>query len=214
MDPSLSIFSNYDIEVVKKSIKCDSILFLVLFFIPIALACCIENKEAAIEVIFWFALIYSPYALTATFGFLACRNETSYTNCYSGFLKCTFIYIVISIGISIFYFILMLIAAATNHCDPSKEDRCGFVEGILILVVILSFLYLVYSALGFVIWWFANKHVNSLKNLILRRAQNFQNPMMTGNFATNSQFIPIPGIPIGGNPQYYPQYNPGSYEMH
>ncbi|CAG9319504.1 unnamed protein product [Blepharisma stoltei] len=214
MDPSSSVFGNYDIEIVKRRIKCDSILFLVLFFIPIAIACCIENKEAAIEVIFWFALYYSPYGLTGTFGFFTVQNEKSYINCYSGFLKCTFVYCALSIGISTVTFFFMLIGTLTSHCDPSKEERCGFVEGILILVVILSFLYLVYSSFGFILWWFANKHANTLKDLILRRAENFQNPFMTGGITTNSQFMPVPGIPVGSSPQYYPQYNPGSYEMH
>ncbi|CAG9322131.1 unnamed protein product [Blepharisma stoltei] len=211
MDPSSSIFNNCDIEAAKRRIKCDSILFLVCFFIPWTLVWLIANDELALYFIFWLSTIFSPYALTAIFGFCTSQNENSYANCYSSMLKCTFIYSLLSIGISGIASLWVLYIILTFQCDSSRSETCGLDKAIAILVFIIAFLYFILSISAFTLWWFSNKHINYLKDLISRRVQNFQNPVFAGTYTTNAQFMPVPGIPIGRNPGSYFQYNPANY---
>ncbi|CAG9319503.1 unnamed protein product [Blepharisma stoltei] len=204
MDPSSSSFYNYDIEAAKRSIKCDSWLFLVLYFIPNLLTIFTGIHKYSIELIFWISIIYSPYWLAAVLGFLASSKEMCYLNCYSGMLKCTLIYIITGTTIVVLIFIFLLFAVSRDQ----SGGRMAADISIVVLLFFLAFLCLVYSVSAIILWCFANKHANSLKDLISRKVQYFQNPNMTGGLSTNGQFFPASGIEIGKYPQHYAQYYP------
>ncbi|CAG9319466.1 unnamed protein product [Blepharisma stoltei] len=215
MDLSSTNFNNYDIEAAKRNVKCDSWLFLVIYFIPIILSCLIPDIEAALSFIFFFSLMGAPYWLTAVLGFFASSNEMSFTNCYSCFLKCTFIYVTMCIGGSILIFLYLLLLVLANYSQASSSLE-RFVASLL---VFMSFLAIIHSACAFTLWFFANRRANRLKDLILRRNQYFQNPNTSGRLETKAQFFAPSEIEVGGcYPQQYPQqshqypyYNQGNY---
>ncbi|CAG9319500.1 unnamed protein product [Blepharisma stoltei] len=159
MDLSSSVFNNYDIEVAKRSVKHDAGLFLTMYFLPVTLVIIVQSPP---DLIFTAITWYFPYLISAILGFLASSNEMSYTNCYSCYLKCTLILVIINIIWAIIYFFAVL-----GNCKRNCEDP-----------VVGSLIGLAYAGSVFALWVFANKHANIKKGPIFpgpRQDSNISN---------------------------------------